>query len=736
MSSPSIRLVLASLAFAALASAQLWSQAPYGFGAPRILRLDGWTSEAVKGDFNHDGRLDLAVINNEKARVDLILQRDPASTGEQPKVERNEVRNHPDYRVEKLVTEAELSTLVAADFDGDQRSDLAWLSGDSELVVAFQGEASEFTKRRSFRLSKTRELRSADIDGNGRADLLVLTSTELLIIPQKDSGLGTPRRSEALAEEDARGLQVSDIDGDGNLDLLYERKGLRPLALRFGRGGGSFTPELRFKSAQLRSILLSEERIFTVLQQSGRMRELSCKRINDDETTIGRPRYIGLRGGEQRHRPQLVSDIDGDGIPDLISADVDAARVLIHPGAKDYSALLDFPGLRDMRALACADLDADGAAELYVYSKEESSIAAMEWTSKGLALPRVLEIEGRVACIASGDADANGFDDLVVALKRDGKDLIEIHFAKAEGEPDVLSLELEDASRATKIHLADLDGDSQPEIIVLRRSDPLSILRGRGERRFKAMPEDQLRRAGLAGLKSADLSLCDIDGDEKPELVTSIEGIARALRLTKAGSFDIVEQLNAPPGGKIAALCTLPGSDSSPFQLVIFESESRRLLFMQRRDEGGFEERNAIEIDGVTPQEMVAIPGGLLLLGRDAWVDLNRRRARWTLEEGASWESPQRRARLNAMACAELEGETGEELVVLDNREKRVEILGSSKDGFRQRFGWKVYEVKSYELGGGRERDPREVILGDFTGDGRRDIALLVHDRLLIYPRL
>ena len=36
----------------------------------------------------------------------------------------------------------------------------------------------------------------------------------------------------------------------------------------------------------------------------------------------------------------------------------------------------------------------------------------------------------------------------------------------------------------------------------------------------------------------------------------------------------------------------------------------------------------------------------------------------------------------------------------------------------------------------GAAREPREVLVADVTDDGRPDLVLLVHDRLLVYPQI
>ena len=45
---------------------------------------------------------------------------------------------------------------------------------------------------------------------------------------------------------------------------------------------------------------------------------------------------------------------------------------------------------------------------------------------------------------------------------------------------------------------------------------------------------------------------------------------------------------------------------------------------------------------------------------------------------------------------------------------------------------FKVFERKSYR-GGADLMEPRDLAVGDVDGDGRTDLVLLVHDRLLVY---
>ena len=54
--------------------------APPVLGGPEIVKLDWNTRRIVPVDLNQDGLLDLAVINNDRARIEMLLQRAPGDT--------------------------------------------------------------------------------------------------------------------------------------------------------------------------------------------------------------------------------------------------------------------------------------------------------------------------------------------------------------------------------------------------------------------------------------------------------------------------------------------------------------------------------------------------------------------------------------------------------------------------------------------------------------------------------
>jgi hypothetical protein len=48
---------------------------------------------------------------------------------------------------------------------------------------------------------------------------------------------------------------------------------------------------------------------------------------------------------------------------------------------------------------------------------------------------------------------------------------------------------------------------------------------------------------------------------------------------------------------------------------------------------------------------------------------------------------------------------------------------------------WQVFEERSFRGRRGDQPEPREGLIVDVTGDGKNDLVVIVHDRVLVYPQ-
>ena len=109
------------------------------------------------------------------------------------------------------------------------------------------------------------------------------------------------------------------------------------------------------------------------------------------------------------------------------------------------------------------------------------------------------------------------------------------------------------------------------------------------------------------------------------------------------------------------------------------------------------------------------------------------------LEPATAWECDLEGVSYQLLGVGDFDADGQFEVVAVDSRDSHVlEILRPGKgDDWRSLLHFTVYEVDPhYEGQRGAVNQPREIVITDLTDDGLTDLALLAHDRVLIYPQL
>jgi hypothetical protein len=76
------------------------------------------------------------------------------------------------------------------------------------------------------------------------------------------------------------------------------------------------------------------------------------------------------------------------------------------------------------------------------------------------------------------------------------------------------------------------------------------------------------------------------------------------------------------------------------------------------------------------------------------------------------------------------------DLVFLETAKNYLDVVIYSKDRkLVPANRWPVFEERSFRGRRGDSQEPREALIMDFTGDGKNDLAIIVHDRVLVYPQ-
>lgn len=737
----------------------------YGFLPVEVFKLASRSAHLTPGDFNHDGLMDVAVVDNSHSRVDLMLQQKSASarTKGRPSSDVNETLAPWRFEHEKLPVDHEIAGIVVGDYDGDGRTDLAFFGSPDQLIIRYQPESGAWTRKWSTRVPDVNPsnsiLATGDLNNDQRLDLVILGKTETTIFLQGHEGkLASP--TTLLNTSDQLGLaQITDIDGDGRADLCYLAGDgtTRRLCARLGRGDGTVGPEYSFDLERPRSVTLANidnkpgQEIIAIDSRQGRVR-LSKVEMQERalDTLPERLLQFGFgRPGSGRDRSTAVGDLDGDGLADVIVTDGEASRLLVFRQHAKFGLDLGspFPSLRGADQVRVADLDGKGNPEVIVQSTSEKAIGISTFTEGRIPFPTLVPIEGEPLAIDVIKEDPQGQPALVVleAVKQGKETTHQIRFfhwnaaansVALAGSPVPVTLK----GRLEQLTHSDLTGDGRPEILIFQGAGKFPLIisvdaTGKGTE----IPTSGPLGPGTVGAVSTSL----LTLDRQSGLFVTQDNLARFVTLEPdQKTWKVVLQHSILESGtrlQGTALIELDGKEDP--EVVIFDAGLKKLRVFQQApgslipwkevDTGEIQFRSfeTADFNGDTRSD-------LLVIGTDKMEILFSGGSSPALKELGHFETQLEKTYPSDTVAGDFNHDGWTDIAILDTRSQYLEIVQYRPEtGLEHALFFRLLEQKSFdnEEGGGGE--PREGVAADFTGDGATDLLLLAYDRLLLYPQ-
>jgi len=739
----------------------------FGFTGPEIFPIDPQITQLRAADLDGDELEDLIVVNNARSKINLLYNQTGKTNllvAKGPaKREMNELPPDARFRIDSIASEKRISSLEVADLNGDGRADIAYYGEPKELVVQYNQGTNGWGAPRRWPLDEglldPNALVHGDLNGDKRTDLLLLAENYIYFLVQNaDHTLAEPEK--IPYSQKVKSVQVLDINGDGREDLLLVNwDSPDPFRFRLQNESGQLGPEIHFSMPPVRSYWADDldgdgkTEIIAVAQKSGRA-QISNFAIKPAEPLSGdfkqgQFQVIPLNKTSKARRGVAWADINRDRLPDLLVAEADSGQltVLFQNSDGTLAAPKTFATLTGVSEIAVADWDDDPAADIFLLSADERQVGVTHLDDKGrVPFPQIIPTEGRPLAMAVGPLQPKARPSLALILDQDGKR--ELQIRSADGK--ITSQKLADSFKSNPTTLAfhDVNQDGLNDLVVLIPYEKIKVLLQAADKPFDE--QDVAPPGGTA--EQPWMSAADVDGDGKPELLLAQKNFLRAVVLhadtnrasdKQSFSFRVKEQINGVAGNsRIVGAAALLNGTNRIASIFLLDAERKSLTLCERDAAGVWQvARNLpLPVSDFSGLEPLALGGpspnsiGFLSLNAVAWMAL--RGDVWEFTELDGYETSIKDGFLNDVVSGDLNNDGRKDLVFLETGRNHLDIVTFELPHHLVPANrWQVFEERTFRGRRSEMPEPREALVTDVTGDGRNDLVVLVHDRILVYPQ-
>jgi len=741
----------------------------FGFTGKEIYPIDNDIGLLHAADLDGDGLNDLIVANNFRAKINLLYNmtgKTNRSDLPPAKLELNELPPDSRFRIDSIPTDERIAAMAVTDLNGDGRPDIIYYGDTRDLVVLYNLGTNGWSEPKRWHIDDgqmdANALVTGDLNGDGRTDVVLLGENgSAYFFPQlADHTLGEPQKIPYSGTP--KSVQIVDVDGDGLNDLLLvDFDSPTPFRFRLQNAAGQLGPEIYFKTQPIRSYIadnLEGDRtnyVVTIAQSSGRAEVSQFVRQPGEALSgafhEGQFQIFPLSKTDAAQRGLLWADVNGDGRADLLVAEPESGQLSVYLQQPDggLGAAKIFPTLAGVSQIAVSDWKDDGHPEIFLLSRDENAIGMTHFDKNGkLPFPTIIPLDGKPLVMATGVLKPGAKPVLAVIVDKDG--VRSLVTCAADGKTKTKKLSDNFKSNPASLAIQDVDQDGKPDVVVLIPYEKIKVLRQKSWGDFEEVDVDPPGGA----MDQPWLASLDVDGDGKPELLLPQKNFVRAVVMEQQPKTDVTtnapgwdfrvkDQINgAASDSRITGVAVVVNGTNAVDSVFLLDAEHKQLTLCERDSAGVWQVVRNVDLPVADFAGISSVKLGgtnvqsVAFLGQNAVAWLPLAGDQWQLKELDGYDTPIKDGYLNDVVAGDLNNDGRKELVFMETAKNYLDLVLFDKHhklvpGDR----WPVFEEHTFRNRENALPEPREALVTDVTGDKKKDLIVLVHDRILVYPQ-
>ncbi|HEX8196280.1 MAG TPA: FG-GAP-like repeat-containing protein, partial [Pyrinomonadaceae bacterium] len=435
---------------------QLWTGNGAGaFTAGAKVNFPFLISRTTAGDFNGDGKSDLAVLAEAGSFIATVI-----GAG-------NGTFQNPVYW-----TPPPTSQIIAADVNQDNRHDLLTIRSGfpkSTVSVLLSVGNNEFSAPK-VSLYSDYYLAAADLNNDGLLDLVSTDASDLgynseIAVALNDGNKGFLPDRRFGAPTGLKDLAVGDFNGDGKKDVITAHvNGGKPLTVYLGDGTGNVSnPVSTSLNAGFEKIIVGDfnsdgkDDVFATNSQGSSYSLLSS---GNGAFTVAPNFPVTIEGGVSK---LIKGDFNGDNKLDFAVTRGATTNLWLGSGTGQFTASSN--SISNLGAEAAGDFNGDGKLDLAGFTADGLK-GVLGDGQGGFGAGFTRTVPGSVRNLISADFNSDGFDDLAYRIEQGNPNLVIVPSGGQNGswEAPILYSVGGIEGYYSNLLAADFNSDGKPDI--------------------------------------------------------------------------------------------------------------------------------------------------------------------------------------------------------------------------------------------------------------------------------